>query len=135
MSKTLKYTKLLILCLGMVMLTSCEQDDDTIFDRLIGYGWAGDLGFSDRYGEPVQSGLLFDSNGFGTDEQCYFDDLNHVAFSLPFRWMISDGVLSLDYGNDYPLLEIYDVFVSGDELDGILYVNGVRDGPVTLYRY
>lgn len=49
--------------------------------------------------------------------------------------MISDGVLSLDYGNDYPLLEIYDVFVSGDELDGILYVNGVRDGPVTLYRY
>lgn len=68
-------------------------------------------------------------------DQCYFDDLNHVAFSLQVRWMLVDGVLSLDYGNGYPLLEIYDVYIYGDELTGILYVDGVRDGPVTLYRY
>ena len=49
--------------------------------------------------------------------------------------MINGGILSLDYGNDYPLLEIYDVYVFGDELSGVLYVDGLRDGPITLYRY
>lgn len=119
----------------MVVFSSCEQDDETIFDRLVRYGWAGDLGFSDRDGEPLESGLLFDVNGFGTDEQCYFDDSDYIVSSLPFRWMINDGILSLDYGNAYPMIEIYDVYISGGELSGILYVNGFRDGPVTLYAY
>ncbi len=132
----MRYTKvLLLLCLSMVVFSSCEQDDETIFDRLLRYGWAGDLGFSDWDGEPLESGLLFDVNGFGTDEQCYFDDSDHIVSSLPFRWMINDGILSLDYGNDYPMIEIYDVYISGGELSGILYVNGFRDGPVTLYAY
>lgn len=135
MKSVLKYTKILVLCLGVLALTSCEQDDDTIFDRLVRYGWAGDLGFVDRYGEPLQSGLILDSNGFGDDEQCYFDDPNYVFEPLPLRWMIRDGVLILDYGNDYPLLEIYDVYISGDELTGVLYVDGVRDGFITLYRF
>lgn len=135
MSDVLKYAKVLVLCLGVLALTSCEQDDDTIFDRLVRYGWAGDLGFVDRYGVPLQSGLILDSNGFGDDEQCYFDDPNYVFEPLPLRWMIRDGVLILDYGNDYPLLEIYDVYISGDELTGVLYVDGVRDGFITLYRF
>ncbi|MDO5418614.1 MAG: hypothetical protein Q4F50_00915 [Bacteroides sp.] len=136
MNSMLKYTKVLILlCLGMVVFSSCEQDDETIFDRLIRYGWAGDLGFVDRYGEPLESGLLLNGNGFGTDEQCYFDDPNYIVSSLPLRWMINDGILSLDYGNNYPLIEIYDVYISSDELSGILYVDGYRDGPVTLYAY
>lgn len=135
MNNSIAYVRLLFLCMSMMMFTSCEQDDDTIFDNLVRDGWAGDLGFSDRYNVPLQSGLLFDKNGFGTDEQCYFDDLDYVAFSLPFRWMINEGILSLDYGNNYPLLEIYDVYIFGDELSGVLYVDGVRDGPITLYRY
>lgn len=135
MDNVLRYAKLMFLCLGILTLTSCEPDDEATFDDLVRYGWAGDLGFSDKYGEPLQSGLVLDRDGFGVDDQCYFDDLNHVAFSLQVRWMLVDGVLSLDYGDGYPLLEIYDVYIYGDELTGILYVDGVRDGPVTLYRY
>ena len=40
----------------------------------------------------------------------------------------------LDYGYDYPLLEIYDVYVSGNRLSGVLYVDGHMDGPVMLER-
>ncbi|WP_259322031.1 hypothetical protein [Bacteroides stercorirosoris] len=61
--------------------------------------------------------------------------MGEIIYSLPFRWVINGGILSLDYGNDYPLLEIYDVYVFGDELSGVLYVDGLRDGPITLYRY
>lgn len=135
MNNILKYTKSLFLCLSIIIgLTSCE-DDETVFDRIVGYEWVGDLGFADRYG-PLESGLYFDGNGFGTDAQCYYDDPNgEIIYSLPFRWVINGGILSLDYGNDYPLLEIYDVYAFGDELSGVLYVDGLRDGPITLYRY
>ena len=40
----------------------------------------------------------------------------------------------LDYGYNYPLLEIYDVYVAGDRLSGVLYVDGHMDGPVMLER-
>ena len=134
MNNILKYTKSLFLCLSIIIgLTSCE-DDETVFDRIVGYEWVGDLGFADRYG-PLESGLYFDGNGFGTDAQCYDDPNGEIIYSLPFRWVINGGILSLDYGNDYPLLEIYDVYVFGDELSGVLYVDGLRDGPITLYRY
>ena len=70
MNNILKYTKSLFLCLSIIIgLTSCE-DDETVFDRIVGYEWVGDLGFADRYG-PLESGLYFDGNGFGTDAQCY----------------------------------------------------------------
>lgn len=82
MDNVLRYAKLMFLCLGILTLTSCEPDDEATFDDLVRYGWAGDLGFSDKYGEPLQSGLVLDRDGFGVDDQCYFDDLNHVAFSL-----------------------------------------------------
>ena len=134
MNSVLKYAKLLFLCLSIIGLTSCE-DDDVIFDRLVSSEWIGDLGFADRYG-ALESGLNFDRNGFGMDYQCYFDDPNaEIAHELPFRWVIDDGILSLDYGNDYPFLEIYDISIDGDELSGVLYVDGRRDGSVTLYRY
>lgn len=52
-----KYTKLLFLCLSsIIVFTSCE-DDETVFDRIVGYEWVGDLGFADRYG-PLESGLF-----------------------------------------------------------------------------
>lgn len=55
-------------------------------------------------------------------------------FSLPFRWDIHGRILRLDYGYNYPLLEIYDVYVAGDRLSGVLYVDGHMDGPVMLER-
>lgn len=135
MKKVLSYGRIFVLCLSLMTLVSCWQDDETVFDSIVGHTWVGDLGFSDGYG-PLESGLYFDSNGFGTDEQCYFDDPHgHIVYSLPFRWRIENNVLSLDYGNEYPLLEIYDVYVAHGEIDGTLYVDGYREGGVTLYRY
>ena len=62
------------------------------------------------------------------------DPYGEVAFSLPFRWDIHGRILRLDYGYNYPLLEIYDVYVAGDRLSGVLYVDGHMDGPVMLER-
>ena len=60
MNNILKYTKSLFLCLSIIIgLTSCE-DDETVFDRIVGYEWVGDLGFADRYG-PLESCLLYTS--------------------------------------------------------------------------
>lgn len=87
------------------------------------------------YNSPLESGLYFEGNGLGRDEQAYYNDpYGEVAFSLPFRWDIHGRILRLDYGYDYPLLEIYDVYVAGDRLSGVLYVDGHMDGPVMLER-
>lgn len=132
MNAMLKYTKLLLLCLCVAAFSSCEDDDDYVYDNLVRYQWIGDLGFYDRFGEPLESGLLLEPNGFGTDEQYYYDGT--FVTELPISWNLSGGILSLNYGFDYPLLEIYDVYIFGDELSGVLYVDGYRDGPITLYR-
>lgn len=130
------YIRLCMACLTLVLLAACAQDDKVVFDSIVGHTWVGDLGFSDRYGDPLESGLNFDSNGFGVDDQCYFDDPHgHIVYSLPFRWRIENNILSLDYGNEYPLLEICDVYVAHGEINGMLYVDGYREGSVTLYRY
>lgn len=49
-------------------------------------------------------------------------------------WEEMSRILRLDYGYNYPLLEIYDVYVAGDRLSGVLYVDGHMDGPVMLER-
>lgn len=123
----------LLLCTSLFILTSCEQDEDEAFGRLVRYYWVGDLGFTDSFGEPVESGLSFDDSGFGTDEQYYYD--NHPYRNLTFRWMLYDGTLSLDYGNRYPPLEIRNLYVGIDELSGSLYVDGRYWDHVSLYRY
>ena len=97
--------------------------------------WLGDLGFADNYNSALESGLYFEGNGLGRDEQAYYNDpYGEVMFSLPFRWDVHGRILRLDYGYDYPLLEIYDVYVSGNRLSGVLYVDGHMDGPVMLER-
>lgn len=120
--------------MALFTLAACEQDEDEAFGRLVRYNWVGDLGFTDSFGEPLESGLYFDDNGFGTDEQYYYHS-KHLAYSLPFRWTLYGDVLSLDYGNAYPLLEIRNLYVGIDELSGSLYVDGWYEGVVSLYRY
>lgn len=136
MKTTVQYFRLCIMCMSLLLLTSCAQDDETIFDSITGYTWVGDLGFTDEFGEPLESGLYFDYSGFGTDDQCYYDDPSGIIVcSLPFRWKIEDGTLSLDYGNQYPLLEIRDVYVTWEKITGTLYVDGYVERGVTLYKY
>lgn len=90
----------------------------------------GDLGFwVDN--SPVESGITFKSNGFGVDEQWYYD-WDRVAAVLDVRWWIEDGDLFLDYGNGYPLLILADVYVEGRYLTGRLYSNNIDQGTVTL---
>lgn len=130
--KGLKYLQLIALCVLTLSLFSC-QDDDEIFDRLTGETWVGDLGFSDRYGEKLESGLFFKNNGFGYDDQCYFDD-PRVVTTMDFRWTVRNGDLILDYGINQPLLEIRGIYVGDSELTGALYVDGENDGSITLRR-
>ena len=90
-----KYVGVLMLLTLLVGFTSCE-DDETIFDHIVGRTWVGDLGFwVDN--SPVESGITFKSNGFGVDEQWYYD-WDRVAAVLDVRWWIEDGDLFLDYG-------------------------------------
>lgn len=107
--------RLLFLCSLLLGLHACETESEDFYicDELMEGVWVGDLGFSDLYGEPLESGLTFKPNGLGRDEQVYYDDpYGEVVFSLPLRWDVYGGALRLDYGIDYPLLEIYDVYVS-----------------------
>lgn len=118
MRKMRKFLNILFLCTLALGLSSCEPDDGEdyyIYDTLLGGIWVGDLGFADAYNSPLESGLYFEGNGLGRDEQAYYNDpYGEVAFSLPFRWDIHGRILRLDYGYNYPLLEIYDVYVAGD---------------------
>ena len=124
-----KYVGVLMLLTLLVGFTSCE-DDETIFDHIVGRTWVGDLGFwVDN--SPVGSGITFKSNGFGVDEQWYYD-WDRVAAVLDVRWWIEDGDLFLDYGNGYPLLILADVYVEGRYLTGRLYSNNIDQGTVTL---
>lgn len=134
MKKTFTFARILLFSLLLCGMASCDENDDDIFRELVRYQWVGDLGFSDSYGEPLESGLLFDANGFGDDEQCYFGD-DRIFATLPFRWNLYDGVLELDYGNHYPLLEIAGILFTRDGLEGTLYVDGRYDGAIRLYRY
>lgn len=124
--------KVLLLITLLVGFTGCEAE---VFfeDELIGRTWVGDLGFSYE-GYPVESGVLFSGSGFATDNQYYFpEDGGRFATSLPVRWYMTEyGALRLDYGNNFPLLEIRDVYISGYNLGGTLYVNDVYDGPIVL---
>ena len=130
----LQCCRILSVCALLLSFTSCEQDEDVVFGRLVRYTWVGDLGFSDPWGEPLESGLYFDSDGFGQDEQCYYGS-GRVAAVERFRWMLQGNTLSLDYGNQYPLIEISHLYVGMDELTGDLFVSGRFVGSVILYRY
>lgn len=101
-----KFLNILFLCTLALGLSSCEPDDGEdyyIYDTLLGGIWVGDLGFADAYNSPLESGLYFEGNGLGKDEQAYYNDpYGEVAFRLPFRWDIHGRILRLDYGYDYP---------------------------------
>ncbi len=129
--KKINYVKILLLTTLLWGFTSCESDH-TIFDDLVGRTWVGDLGFN--YGDaPVESEISFSSDGFATDNQYYFpEDGGRFATSLPIRWRIEYGTLYLDYGNRYPMLEIRGVDISGPNLRGRLYADGVDEGNITL---
>ena len=117
---------------SIIVFTSCE-DDETVLTACRYDG--GDLGFADRYG-PLERWAVFERNGFGSDAQCYYDDPHgDIIYELPFRWVIMVEFFRWIMVMIILCWKIYDVYVFGDELSGVLYVDGRQDGPITLYRY
>lgn len=61
--------------LAAVGFSSCENDDDDLYDTLTGRVWAGDLGFY-QDGYALDSYVYFGADGFGSDELRYADNLD-----------------------------------------------------------
>ena len=136
MTKFFKCRNLLILPVLFTLLigfTSCHQDDDDIYDHLINNTWLGDLGFVDRYNIPLESGITFKRNNFAFDEQYYYGNGGYYT-TLNLSWWMDYGSLYLDYGSNYPLLEIRDIYITYDYFEGILYANGYREGRIRMER-
>lgn len=104
-----KYAGFLLMLTLLVGFTSCEDDED-IYDDLMGRTWVGDLGFGTNR-DPIESGIRLDNNGLGIDYQVYDYD-GASAGDLPFRWRVDYGTLYLDYGYDFALREVRGVRVS-----------------------
>ena len=116
-----RYAGILMMLTLLVGFTSCEDDED-IYDDLMGRTWVGDLWFgSDN--NPIESGIRLDNNGLGIDYQV-FDYDGRPAGDLPFRWWVDYGTLYLDYGYDllYVRLEVFVLEVV--YLQGDLYLDG-----------
>lgn len=128
-TKMATYTKALLLLVVLMGVTAC-QDDETIYDRIVGRVWVGDLGFgSDN--DPIESAVNLGGDGFGTDDQwCY--EHNEPMDLLNIRWWIEDGSLFIDYGRLAGRREIRYVYVSKGRLSGDLYINNTFFDTVTL---
>ena len=123
---------LLVLTMLAVGFSSCEEDDETIYDYLIGRTWVVDLGFIDGP-YALESGITFKGNDYAVDRQFYYaEDGGGEAGTLRLNWWIDMGTLYLDYGPDYPLLEIRGVYITGRFLYGELYADGNYEFSVTL---
>ena len=123
---------LLVLTMLAVGFSSCEEDDETFYDYLIGRTWVGDLGFIDGP-YALESGITFKGNDYAVDRQFYYaEDGGGEAGTLRLNWWIDMGTLYLDYGPDYPLLEIRGVYITGRFLYGELYADGNYEFSVTL---
>ena len=123
---------LLVLTMLAVGFSSCEEDDETMYDYLIGRTWVGDLGFIDGP-YALESGITFKGNDYAVDRQFYYaEDGGGEAGTLRLNWWIDMGTLYLDYGPDYPLLEIRGVYITGRFLYGELYADGNYEFSVTL---
>lgn len=115
-----KYAGILVMLTLLVGFTSCEDDED-IFDDLVGRTWVGDLGFgSDE--DPIESSIQLDDNGMGIDYQRYYN--GGRPGNLAFQWGIEHGTLILDYGAGYGFREIDNVHVDGRYLYGDLFIDG-----------
>lgn len=76
-----------IALITMISFSSCESDEERGFDisGLYGKTWWGDMGFEDRYGEPLYSYITFTSGAFtdhgvGTEERCYYNVMNFIGY-------------------------------------------------------
>lgn len=128
--KTLKrHAGILLMLTLLVGFTSCEDDED-IFDEVVGRTWVGYLGFHDgRY--DLESGIYLSSDGFGEDELRYYD--THTLYdTFRIQWEISGGSIFINYGNRAAPRELRDVYVRKGRLSAALFVDGIYVEDVEL---
>lgn len=130
--KTVKrYVGIFMMLTLLVGFTSCE-DDESIFDEVVGRTWVGYLGFYDREYD-LESGIYLGSDGFGTDELRYYD--NHEYYNkYRIQWEVSGGSIFINYGNQALPRELRDVYVRRGRLSAALFVDGryVEDVELTM---
>lgn len=124
-----KFSAILLMFAVLIGFTSCQKDE-TIFDKIVGRTWVGDLGFgSDQ--DPIESGVYFGGDGFGTDEQVFFNDGKfHDTYNI--TWEVSDGTIYIRYGNRAPKRELRNAYVSSGRIKASLYINGVFINDIEL---
>lgn len=86
-----------------------RKEDLTFQDYTVRLGGA-DMGFEDRYGEPLYSYITFTSGAFtdhgvGTEERCYHNDELYRVYK--FDWEIQNGWLYLYYSDGYTFIIEY----------------------------
>lgn len=124
-----KYAKILLILVLTLGFSACEDEDD-IRDSLYDYDmWIGYLGFSDHY-DDLESGLQFNTNGFGKDFQVYYHKSGERT--LDFAWRLDGNRLTLDYGDNFKLLEIRYLEIRDGVLAGTLYVDGEMVDDIAL---
>ena len=64
-----RYAGILMMLTLLVGFTSCEDDED-IYDDLMGRTWVGDLWFGSN-NNPIECGIRLDNNGLGIDYQVF----------------------------------------------------------------
>ena len=81
------YWFIAIALITMISFSSCESDEERGFDisGLYGKTWWGDMGFEDRYGEPLYSYITFTSGAFtdhgvGTEKNAVTIMMNFIGY-------------------------------------------------------
>lgn len=128
-----KYVGILMMLTMLVGFTSCE-DDESIFDEVVGRTWIGDLGFSsnDSFRDPLESGIYLGSDGFGDDQLAYYDNGDFYGRPLNLQWRVGGGSIYLDYGNVAAPRELRNVYVNRGRLSASLYIDGYYYDEVEL---
>lgn len=126
----------LAICLLTAALgfTACEEEDnDNLYDTLVGRVWSGDLGFYQDGRYPLESFVYFGADGFGTDELYYADNGEYLD-TLRIQWeAYNDGTIYINYGNkDFPR-ELRRTRIRSGVLTAELYIDGRYYNRVRLY--
>lgn len=127
----MKFSLIGVLLLTLLIGVSSCQSDETIYDRVVGRTWVGDLNFQDEYGEPLESAVYLGADSYGEDKLAYFDD-NRTVRTLRIDWYVDGQTVYIRYGTVAAPREIRGAYVSGGRLSGELYIGGRYIGSVTL---
>ncbi len=118
--------------LAAVGFSSCENDNDDLYDTLAGRVWAGDLGFY-QDGYALDSYVYFGADGFGSDELRYAGG-GRVLDTLNIQWdAYDDDTIYIDYGRVDSPRELRRVHIRRGVLTAELYIGGRYYDRITLY--